>query len=95
MEVYDTLRSPLAAAAVRIPDMNRLTFSLRFILFWLMPYAAVTAAIWGVGGNVKSSQKDFWYWGPGVRWALFAALTCCWLTAMGVTWAARQSKPPA
>lgn len=75
-----------------MPAMSRLSCSLRFILFWLVPYAAIAAAIWGVGGDSKSSAKDFWYWGPGVRWALFFALTSCWVTAKAVTYAFSQSE---
>ena len=40
--------------------MARITYSLGFILFCLIPYVVITAAIWGVGCNVKSPQKDFW-----------------------------------
>lgn len=76
-------------------SMSRLSCSLRFILFWLVPYAAIAAAIWGVGDDAKSSAKDFWYWGPGVRWALFVALTSGWVTAKTVTYALRQSELPA
>lgn len=72
--------------------MSRLSYSLRFILFWLVPYAAIAAAIWGVGDDAKSSAKDFWYWGPGVRWALFVALTSGWVTAKAVTYAFSQSE---
>jgi hypothetical protein len=72
--------------------MGRLTFSLRFVLFWLVPYAVVTLAIWGARYEADP-VKHREYFGFGARCTLFVAVTCAWITALGVTSAVRRNAP--
>jgi hypothetical protein len=77
--------------------MARITSCLRFLLLWLLPYAAIIVAIWAAGVYVDGAfhQRDRLrvYFGVGPRCTLIAAATCWWLTAWGVTWAARRPHP--
>jgi hypothetical protein len=74
--------------------MDRPAFSLRFLLLWLVPYVAISAVIWGVGRHDDSPKrgKEFFSW--GARCTLFAAITCSWLTTVGVLWVIRHSPQP-
>jgi hypothetical protein len=67
--------------------MARGTFSLRFLLFWLVPYMAVAAAIWGLEVSPNPRRA---FLSSETRFVLFAALTCAWLTAVGVVWTVRR-----
>jgi hypothetical protein len=73
--------------------MDRPAFSLRFLLLWLVPYVAISAVILTVGQHGESSKpaRDFSW---GARCTLFAAITCSWLTTVGVLWVIRHSPQP-
>ena len=73
---------------------SRFQFGLRFMLFWLMPYAAIVTAILATESSGISPKRGYFQaWGWGVRGALLLTVTCVWLTVWGITWAVRNHRP--
>jgi hypothetical protein len=69
--------------------MARIFSCLRFLLFWLLPYAAAIVFIWYGGVYVDAILGRFRV-GLVPRYIMIAAVTCWWLTALGVTWGSRH-----
>ena len=73
----------------RKPQARRFRFDLSFLLFWVMPYIALAAALTNWSGPYSSGFLN-----RHARMSAFVALTIAWVTLYASRRAARRDDEP-